>query len=77
FSDRLRGIEGRRDVLLMNPDEIARAGLEAGQSVSLTADAEDGIAREAGPLVVTPFALPDGCLGAYYPEMNPLIALSH
>jgi len=28
-------------------------------------------------LKVTPFRLPDGCLGSYYPEMNPLIALSH
>jgi len=24
---------------------------------------------------VTPFDLPDGCLGGYYPEMNPLIPL--
>lgn len=24
-----------------------------------------------------PFSLPDGCLGAYYPEMNPLMSLSH
>ena len=77
MSDRLRGIEGSRQVLLMNPREIARAGLEAGQRVSLVSDAEDGVAREAGPLTVTPFRLPDGCLGAYYPEMNPLIALSH
>ena len=30
FSDRLRGIEGTRDVLLINPDEIARAGLHEG-----------------------------------------------
>ena len=45
--------------------------------VSLVSDAEDGVAREVGPLKVTPFKLPDGCLGGYYPEMNPLIALSH
>ena len=77
MSDRLRGIEGTRHVLLMNPDEIARAGLTEGQMVSLVSDAEDGIERHAGPLKVTPFRLPDGCLGAYYPEMNPLIALSH
>jgi molybdopterin-dependent oxidoreductase alpha subunit len=77
FSDRLRGIEGRRDVLLMNPNEIARAGLEEGQMVTLISDAEDGIDREVGPLKITPFRLPDGCLAAYYPEMNPLIALGH
>jgi len=77
YSDRLRGIEGTRDVLLMNPGEIERAGLSEGQMVSLVSDADDGTHREVGPLKVTPFKLPDGCLAAYYPEMNPLIPLSH
>ncbi len=43
----------------------------------LESDVGDGVAREAGPLKVTPYKLPDGCVGSYYPEMNPLIALSH
>lgn len=77
YSDRLRGIEGTRDVLLINPEEMARAGLRAGQVVSLVSDAEDGVHREVMGLTVTPFSLPDGCLGAYYPEMNPLMPLSH
>ncbi|MFZ5738625.1 MAG: FdhF/YdeP family oxidoreductase [Pseudomonadota bacterium] len=77
MSDRLRGIEGRRDVLLINPDEMAKAGLSEGQQVWLEGDAGDGVHREAGPLRVTPFRLPDGCLGAYYPEMNPLIPVWH
>jgi molybdopterin-dependent oxidoreductase alpha subunit len=77
YSDRLRGIEGTRDVLLINPDEMQRAGLQEGQIVSLVSDAEDGIEREVGGLAVTPFSLPDGCIGAYYPEMNPLMPLAH
>ena len=77
FSDRLRGIEGTRQVLLINPKEIERAGLQEGQMVSLVGDAEDGVHREVGPLKITPFNLPDGCVASYYPEMNPLIALSH
>jgi molybdopterin-dependent oxidoreductase alpha subunit len=77
FSDRLRGIEGTRQVLLVNPKEIERAGLKEGQMVSLISDAEDGVHREVGPLKVIPFNLPDGCVASYYPEMNPLIALSH
>jgi molybdopterin-dependent oxidoreductase alpha subunit len=75
YSDRMRGIEGTRDVLLINPGEMRRAGLRNGQVVSLVSDAEDGITREVGGLTVTPFALPDGCVGAYYPEMNPLVPL--
>ncbi|MCK8784861.1 FdhF/YdeP family oxidoreductase [Roseomonas sp. NAR14] len=76
-SDRLRGIEGTRDVLLINPEEMRRAGLEEGQSVSLVSDAADGVERVVAGLRVLPYALPDGCLGAYYPEANPLIPLSH
>jgi anaerobic selenocysteine-containing dehydrogenase len=77
YSDRLRGVEGSRDVLLMNPEDIRRAKLTAGQIVSLISDAEDGVHREVTGLKVTPFSLPDGCIGAYYPEMNPLMPLSH
>ena len=77
MSDRLRGIEGTRQVLLMNPGDIERAGLKEGQMVGLVSDAGDGIHREVGPLQVTPFKLPDGCVASYYPEMNPLMALSN
>jgi molybdopterin-dependent oxidoreductase alpha subunit len=77
YSDRMRGIEGTRDVLLINPDEMQRMGLTEGQAVSLVSDAEDGVERSVCGLTVMPFSLPDGCLGAYYPEMNPLMPLSH
>ena len=77
YSDRMRGIEGTRDVLLINPDEMQRANLHEGQVVSLVSDAEDGVEREVFGLKVVPFSLPDGCIGAYYPEMNPLMPLSH
>jgi molybdopterin-dependent oxidoreductase alpha subunit len=73
YSDRLRGIEGTRDVLLMNPEDIAAAQLSNGQVVSLVTDAGDGVHRQVDGLVVTPFLLPRGCIGAYYPEMNPLM----
>ena len=75
YSERLRGIEGTRDVLLINPEEMLRAGLREGQIVSLVSDAEDGVERRVDGLKVTRFSLPDGCVGAYYPEMNPLVPL--
>jgi anaerobic selenocysteine-containing dehydrogenase len=77
YSDRMRGIDGTRDVLLINRDEMAKAGLQEGQVVGLESDAQDGVRREVGGLVVTPFDLPPGCVAAYYPEMNPLVPLSH
>jgi molybdopterin-dependent oxidoreductase alpha subunit len=75
FSDRLRGLEGSRMILLINPDDMARQGLKEGDVVGLTSDAGDGVHREVAGLTVTPFDLPDGCLGGYYPEMNPLVPL--
>jgi len=75
YSDRLRGIEGTRDVVLMHPEDIVAAGLAEGQVVELVSDADDGVDRRVGGLTVTPFLLPRGCVGAYYPEMNPLIPL--
>jgi molybdopterin-dependent oxidoreductase alpha subunit len=77
YSDRLRGIEGTRDVLLINPRDIARAGLREGQIVTLVSDAEDGKERVRSGVAVTPFDLPDGCIATYYPEANPLMPLSH
>ena len=77
YSDRLRGIEGTRDVLLINPRDIARAGLREGQVVTLVSDAGDGKERIRPGVAVTPFDLPDGCIATYYPEANPLVPLSH
>ncbi|MET0254765.1 MAG: formate dehydrogenase, partial [Luteibacter sp.] len=74
-SDRLRGLEGSRAVLLMNPRDIERDGLHVGDVVSLIGDAEDGADRSVGGLTVTAFNLPSGCVGGYYPEMNPLMPL--
>lgn len=77
YSDRLRGIEGTRAVLLMSPADIRKAGLREGQVVGLESDANDGKRRYVGGLAITPFDLPEGCIGGYYPELNPLIPLSH
>ena len=76
YSDRLRGVEGTRDVLMMNPADIVSAGLKEGQVVGLASDADDGVDRQISGLTIIPFLLPRGCLGAYYPEANPLVPLS-
>jgi molybdopterin-dependent oxidoreductase alpha subunit len=75
FSDRLRGLEGSRKILLINPADMARENLREGDVVSLVSDAGDDVSREVSDLAVTPFDLPNGCIGGYYPEMNALIPL--
>ncbi|MBA2934400.1 FdhF/YdeP family oxidoreductase [Sphingomonas sp. CGMCC 1.13654] len=77
YHDRFRGIKGTRDVLLMHEADIADAGLCEGQVVALESDAEDGVHRRRDGLIVTPYDIPRGCLGAYYPEANVLMPVEH
>ena len=75
FSDRLRGLD-RRDVVLVNRDEMTRLGLSEGQRVTLVCAVDDGVDRRVGDLAVTPYDLPAGCIAGYYPELNPLVPLA-
>ncbi|UTV81239.1 FdhF/YdeP family oxidoreductase [Acidithiobacillus sp. YTS05] len=76
YSDRFRGIEGTRDVLLMNAADIADAGLRPGQKVSLLGDAADEVERRVDGLELVSFEIPRGTVAGYYPELNPLIPIS-
>jgi len=77
YHDRFRGIKGTRDVLLMHAEDIGAAGLAEGQIVALESDAGDGVHRRRDGLIVTPYDIPRGCLGAYYPEANVLMPVEH
>ena len=77
YHDRFRGVKGTRDVLFMNTADIVAAGLREGQIVALESDAGDGIQRRRDGLIVTPYDIPRGCLGAYYPECNVLMPIEH
>ncbi|KFE35584.1 FdhF/YdeP family oxidoreductase [Thioclava atlantica] len=73
YSDRFRGIEGTRDVLLMNKMDMAELGLEHGDPIVVHGDMDDGVARRRDGLTVVTFELPRGTVGGYYPECNVLI----
>ncbi len=77
YHDRFRGIKGTRDVLLMNTTDMAVQGLAEGQIVTLESDADDGVLRRRPGMIVTPYSVPRGCLGAYYPEANVLMPVEH
>ncbi len=77
YDDRFRGIRGTRMVVLMNLDDIARLGLAAGETVSIVTASDDGHHREMSGFRVTPYNLPAGCIGTYYPEANALVPLGH
>ena len=77
LDDRFRGIEGSRLVLLMHRDDIARLDLVDGDLVRADAVTDDGLVRHVDALRVVPYDIPRGCVAGYYPECNPLLALSH
>jgi molybdopterin-dependent oxidoreductase alpha subunit len=75
--DRFRGVHGTRMVLFINRNDMDRLGLSEGERVSLQTIAGDGVERQVTGLIVRPYNIPEGCVGAYYPECNPLVPLSH
>ncbi len=77
YEDRFRGIKGTRDVVLMNADDIEAAGFSPGDIVRLTTDVDDGHMRELGGLTLTPYNIPRGTIGGYYPECNVLVPVDH
>jgi molybdopterin-dependent oxidoreductase alpha subunit len=77
YSDRFRGIEGTRMVVLMNRDDIDRLELAEGDTVGIETISVDGHARRMAGFRVTPYDIPVGCVGAYYPEANTLLPMGH
>jgi len=74
-NDRYRGVFGRRDVVFAHPDDIAARGLKAGDRIDLTAAFDDTGRRAVRGFTLVERDIPRGCLAAYYPETNMLVAL--
>ena len=78
YNDRLRGINGTRMVVLMNAQDMARAGAsQDGDEVDLLGAAGDNVPRIVRGLRVVTYDVPRGCCVGYYPECNPLLPLWH
>ncbi|MEZ0365046.1 FdhF/YdeP family oxidoreductase [Mycobacterium sp. pUA109] len=81
LDDRYRGVKGGRRVVFVNPADIARFGLTAGDRVDLVSEFPDGDGRtqerRAADFMVVAYQTPVGNAAAYYPETNALVALDH
>jgi molybdopterin-dependent oxidoreductase alpha subunit len=75
MDDRYRGVFGMRRVLFANRLDLEMLGLEAGQWVDITSVWSDDVQRRAERFLLVEYDIPRGCLGAYYPETNPLVPL--
>jgi molybdopterin-dependent oxidoreductase alpha subunit len=76
LDDRYRGVFGMRRVIFINPADIAMLGFKNGDWVDMTTVWGDGIERRANYFRLVEYDIPRGCIGAYYPETNPLVPLS-
>jgi len=61
----------------MHRDDMGRLGFQEGEHVTLATSSKDGVKREMSGLRVTPYDIPVGCIGAYYPEANVLLPVWH
>jgi molybdopterin-dependent oxidoreductase alpha subunit len=74
-NDRYRGISGDiegRQVVFLNAEDIAAAGLHARQVVDLVSHFE-GEERIARRFTVVPYDIPRRCAATYFPEANVLV----
>ena len=76
LSDRYRGIEGGRQVVLVNGRDLEDHGLRDGDHVDIVAHwPGDDVDRRVRGFRVVEYATPRGTAAAYYPETNPLVPL--
>jgi formate dehydrogenase major subunit len=76
LSDRYRGIEGGRKVVLVNRRDLEAQGLADGDRVDITAHwLADDLERRVSDFRVVEYDTPVGTAAAYYPETNPLVPL--
>nr|PZN01531.1 MAG: hypothetical protein DIU77_00380 [Thermocrispum agreste] len=72
LSDRYRGIENGRRVVLVNAEDLAERGLRDGQLVDVISEFE-GTERRAERFRTVAYPTPRGCAAAYFPEANALV----
>jgi molybdopterin-dependent oxidoreductase alpha subunit len=73
--DRYRGVFGRRDVIFVNPDDLARRGIASGDRVDISAAFDETGLRVVHGFLAVARDVPRGCVAAYYPETNILMSL--
>ncbi|MGY5790227.1 FdhF/YdeP family oxidoreductase len=76
LDDRYRGVYGERNVVFVNPADLADLNAAAGDRVDIVGHHDDGIERIAQNFRFVPYDIPRGSAAGYYPELNVLVPLS-
>jgi molybdopterin-dependent oxidoreductase alpha subunit len=77
MDDRYRGVYGERKVIFVNVDDMITLSLKSDDYVNITTISNDAIKRSVERFKVIEYAIPQGCVAAYYPETNPLVPLEN
>lgn len=75
LNDRYRGIHNERRVILINPNDMQKAGLASEQVVDLKSNFA-GTERVAKKFIVVPYEVSEQCVVTYFPEANVLVPLA-
>ncbi|QBL92623.1 Protein YdeP [Komagataeibacter saccharivorans] len=76
-NDRYRGVYNTRTVIFMNEEDMRERNLSEGMLADLETISDDGVERRLSGFMVLPYPMPRGSIAGYYPELNPLLPLSH
>jgi anaerobic selenocysteine-containing dehydrogenase len=77
LDDRYRGVFGGRMVVFMNEIDMKERGIAPDALVEIESLAGDGRKRVVRGFKARPYAIPQGSIGAYYPETNALLPLAY
>ncbi|MET0724821.1 MAG: FdhF/YdeP family oxidoreductase [Leifsonia sp.] len=76
LDDRYRGIRKGREVVFINPADLAELGLSDGQSVDVFTEWDDDVERVLRGYRAVAYPSARGCAAAYFPEANVLVPLA-
>jgi molybdopterin-dependent oxidoreductase alpha subunit len=78
LDDRYRGVFGRRDVIFMNKDDLARRGLKDGDRIDIRGLVGlKQVTHLVRGFTAVEYNIPKGSVAGYYPEMNAVVSLRH
>ncbi|MEL4318707.1 FdhF/YdeP family oxidoreductase [Leifsonia sp. YIM 134122] len=76
LNDRYRGIKKGREVVFINPLDLAELGLVDGQRVDVITEWDDAVERSLRGYRAVSYPTARGCAAAYFPEANVLVPLA-
>ena len=75
LNDRYRGVKKGRQVIFVNPEDLAELGIADGELVDVHSEFKDNVDRVLRQFRVVSYPSARGCAATYFPEANELVPL--